>query len=52
MMPQLATPVGLLEPHKVQAALAESILVENSPFVPDYSLAVEVLILVMSMLLV
>ena len=25
VMPQLATPVGLLEPHKVQAALAESI---------------------------
>ena len=52
VMPQLATPVGLLEPHKVQAALAESILVENSPFIPDYSLAVEVLILVISLLLV
>ena len=51
-MPQLATPVGLLEPHKVQAALANQYLVENSPFVPDYSLAVEVLILVISLLLV
>ena len=27
IMPQLATPVGLLEPHKIQAALAESILI-------------------------
>jgi adenylate cyclase len=42
IMPQLATPVGLLEPHKIQAALAESILIENSPYVPDYALAVEV----------
>jgi adenylate cyclase len=35
VMPQLATPAGLLEPHKIQAALAESILIENSPQVPD-----------------
>ena len=52
VMPQLATPVGLLEPHKVQVALAESILIENSPFIPDYSVAVEVLILIISLLLV
>ena len=44
IMPQLATPVGLLEPHKIQAALAESILIENSPYVPDYALAVELII--------
>jgi len=43
VMPQLATPVGLLEPHYIQAALAESILQENSPYMPDYALAVEVL---------
>ena len=30
IMPQVATPVGLLEPHKIQAALSESILIENS----------------------
>tara|TARA_R100001369_G_scaffold88885_1_gene125956 strand:- start:357 stop:2126 length:1770 start_codon:yes stop_codon:yes gene_type:complete len=42
IMPQLSTPVGLLEPHKIQAALAESILIENSPYVPDYALALEV----------
>jgi adenylate cyclase len=28
IMPQVATPAGLLEPHKIQAALAESILLE------------------------
>jgi len=44
IMPQLSTPVGYLEPHKIQTALAESILIENSPYVPDYALAVELLI--------
>jgi len=44
IMPQLATPIGLLEPHYIQAALAESILQPNSPYIPDYSLAAEVLI--------
>ena len=44
IMPQLATPIGFLEPHKIQAALAESILIENSPYVPDYAIAVEILI--------
>jgi len=46
IMPQLATPVGLLEPHKIQAALAESILIQDSPYIPDYALAVEAVILV------
>ena len=41
VMPQVATPVGLMEPHKIQAALAESILIQNSPYIPDWSLAVE-----------
>ena len=44
IMPQVATPTGLLEPHKIQAALSESILIENSPFVPDFALALEILI--------
>ena len=44
IMPQVATPAGLLEPHKIQAALSESILIENSPRVPDWSLAAEILI--------
>ena len=52
IMPQLATPVGLLEPHKIQTALAESILIENSPYIPDYALAVEIIILLSSMVLI
>ena len=44
IMPQVATPVGLLEPHKIQAALSESILIESSPMIPDYALALEILI--------
>ena len=44
IMPQIATPSGLLEPHKIQAALSESILLENSPYIPDFSLALEILI--------
>jgi adenylate cyclase len=31
--PKIATPIGLLEPHKIQAALAESILIQDSPFI-------------------
>ena len=46
VMPQIATPVGLLEPHKIQAALAESILIQDSPFIPDWGLAVEIAIFV------
>ena len=51
VMPTLATPNGLLEPHKIQAALAESILID-SPFIPDYRLFVELLILTISGLLI
>ena len=52
VMPQIATPVGLLEPHKIQAALSESILIQDSPYIPDYSKAVEILTLVASVSLV
>ena len=52
IMPQLATPKGLLEPHKIQAALAESILIQDSPYIPDYSLFVELLITFISICLV
>ena len=48
VMPQIATPAGLLEPHKIQAALAESILIQDSPYIPDWSLAAELLILVIT----
>tara|TARA_A100001515_G_scaffold137799_1_gene130780 strand:- start:2798 stop:4546 length:1749 start_codon:yes stop_codon:yes gene_type:complete len=52
VMPQIATPVGLLEPHKIQAALAESILIENSPYIPDWSLSFELLITAFTLVLV
>jgi len=52
IMPQLATPVGLLEPHKIQAALAESILIQDSPRIPDWSSAAELGIFVLSVALV
>ena len=45
IMPQVATSSGeLLEPHKIQAALAESILIKNSPYIPDWHLAAEIII--------
>ena len=50
VMPTLATPNGLLEPHKIQSSLAESILID-SPFIPDYRLFLELLILCISGLL-
>jgi len=52
VMPQIATPVGLLEPHKIQTALAESILIQDSPYIPDYALAVEILSLIVFVSLV
>jgi len=45
IMPQVATPAGLLEPHKIQAALSESILIQSSPRIPEWHLAAEILIL-------
>tara|TARA_B100001250_G_scaffold404550_1_gene420700 strand:- start:11690 stop:13423 length:1734 start_codon:yes stop_codon:yes gene_type:complete len=51
IMPQLSTPVGLLEPHKIQVALAESILME-SPKIPDYRLVLELSLFAISGLLV
>ena len=52
IMPQLSTPKTLMEPHKIQAALAESILIENSPYVPGYALAAEIGILMLTVALV
>ena len=45
VMPQIATPTGLLYPHEVQAALTESLFIE-SPQIPAASLLYELLILV------
>ena len=39
--PQLSTSKGYKYPHEIQAALAESILIQDSPYVSDYALAVE-----------
>ena len=52
IMPQIATPSGLLEPHKIQAALAESILIQDSPYIPDYSFVVEFLIFIAGVVLI
>ena len=52
VMPQVATSVGLLEPHKIQAALAESILIQDSPYIPDYALAVEIALFMLSVSLI
>jgi adenylate cyclase len=52
IMPQLATPAGLLEPHKIQTALAESILIQDSPYIPDYALALEILIFLFTVVFV
>ena len=52
VMPQVATPVGLLEPHKIQAALAESILIQDSPYIPDWALAAELGMLIVFVSLV
>jgi len=51
-MPQVATPIGLLEPQYIQAALAESMLIENSPHVPNYALLLELLIYITTVTLV
>ena len=51
-MPTISTPVGLLEPHLIQTALAESILIENSPYIPNWYLSLELLIFVLSGLLI
>ncbi len=48
--PQLATPTGLLEPHKIQAALSESMLLDT-PNIPDTRLLTELFILCISGLL-
>ena len=49
ILPQIATSKGLLFPQEVQAALAESLLIQNSPRIPDFAPAVEILILLFSM---
>ena len=52
VMPQVAVPTGLVYPHDVQAALAESILIEDSPYIPDWHLGAELAILVILVFLI
>jgi len=52
VMPQLSTPDGLKNPHHIQASLAESILIQDSPYIPDYALALELLLLSISVALI
>jgi len=52
VMPQIATPVGLLEPHKIQTALAESILIQDSPYIPDWAISINLLIFILSVVIV
>ena len=48
---QVPTPNGLMNPHHLQAALAESILLPNSPKIPEWHLASELLIFTIFILL-
>ncbi|QDP46109.1 MAG: putative adenylate and guanylate cyclase catalytic domain protein [Prokaryotic dsDNA virus sp.] len=50
VMPQIATPVGLLYPHEVQASLAESLFFD-SPQIPAASILYELVILIGVLLL-
>jgi len=44
VMPQISTPAGLMYPHHIQAAFAESLINQNSPIIKDYAPAVEMLV--------
>ena len=51
VMPQIATPVGLLYPHQIQAALAESMTIDV-PAIPGNALLYELLIFITVTLLI
>lgn len=52
VMPQLATPNGLLNPHHIQAALAESLLLPDSPQIPPNRLVYELGIYLLASVLI
>ncbi len=52
IMPTISSPAGLLEPHKIQTALAETMLLENSPYIPNWHLTLEIAIFIFSGLLI
>jgi len=52
VMPQISTPAGLLYPHHIQAAVAESIINQNSPYIPEFALFAELCALLLGIALV
>ena len=52
VMPQLSTSDGLKNPHMIQAALAESMLIEQSPQIPGSHLIYEILIFILILLVI
>jgi len=42
VMPQVSTPAGLLYPHHIQAAFAESLINPNSPQIPEFAYLIEI----------
>jgi adenylate cyclase len=52
VFPTVATPVGLLSPHEIQAALAESILIQDSPYIPDWAIAAELVMFALCLIIV
>ena len=51
IMPQVPTSKGLMYPHFLQAAVAESILIEDSPRIPEWHLGAELAIFLLFCLL-
>jgi len=47
IMPQVPTSKGLMYPHHLQAAVAESILIQDSPRIPEWHLGAELAIFVL-----
>jgi adenylate cyclase len=51
IMPQVPTSKGLMYPHYLQAAVAESILIQDSPRIPEWHLGAELAIFMLLALL-
>ena len=51
IMPQVATPVGLLYPHQLQASITESLLIPDTPQIPELHLPIEVSIFIVLVLI-
>ena len=51
IMPQVPTSKGLMYPHYLQAAVAESILIQDSPRIPEWHLGAELTIFMLLALL-